>query len=771
MQLLAEELAAALEESSAGAVRRLPKAREELRRVTEESQRLREQAAEAFSRLNGAAERSGQAVARLEALHRAREGLAQARDTLREAAGLAALFNSVEGVFRAGDLPRAGEALAAIARGLRAVGDVPEFASGEARLRRLEERLEGMAEGPLREALRARDGAKVRELAGVLAQAGRGGALAEVYAAAHLPALRAPWDAFGAAAAATPPPPGGTPPAPREPFPLWLQGFLTQTLRAVRGEAEWLSGALPGGEGRALLAGLVRRLFQEVAPGFTKRLEASIATAATAFVTGASPVSPVEALLETQNALRAFALDLAPLLPAHGPAAALESGVAAGGAPGGGEVGGGFGAPALLRVLYGPVAPQLAKFEQLARRDLEVRLQRATRGALQPGGKQAEMAQALAGAPAAAGKALQKALVWGRELGGGLLFPEALGTLDAGFVAFAGLAEDALRGALGSATGEQGHGAAAAASGGTASSEDSVALALRLVGAVGTAEREVDLMNAQCQEALDALQAVPAQASALEEGPLDAAAERAIWSELLPAHAVSLGRLLARTGEGAVSSQGLLVQAPKAAAALVLAADQGAVDAALAPAHRLLRSLPGLPEYAREAGADAGGGGGDQPSFSVLPSQVVTDVGEYLLVLPGQLEAAGEETLRATLRDGSADAAAIAAGEDPAAVWMARIGAAAATVFFEAAVRIPRLSPAGAKQLAADLDYFGNVASAVMGGGEEAGAPGGDGDALLPLRTLQEGLAAGARLSAADAPRHWDRRALRELLRMLGRGS
>ena len=769
MQLLAEELAAALEESSAGAVRRLPKAREELRRVTEESQRLREQAAEAFSRLNGAAEGSGQAVARLEALHRAREGLAQARDTLREAAGLAGLFNSVEGVFRAGDLPRAGEALAAIARGLRAVGDVPEFASGEARLRRLEERLEGMAGGPLREALRARDGAKVRELAGVLAQAGRGGALAEVYALSQLPALRAPWDAFGAAAAATPPPPGGTPPAPREPFPLWLQGFLTQTLRAVRGEAEWLSGALPNGQGRALLAGLVRRLFQEVAPGFTKRLEASIATAATAFVTGASSVSPVEALLETQNALRAFVLDLAPLLPAHGPAAALEGGAVAGGAPGGGEAGGGFGAPALLRVLYGPVAPQLAKFEQLARRDLEVRLQRAAGGALRPGGKQAEMAQALAGAPAAAGKALQKGLVWGRELGGGLLFPEALGALDAGFVAFAGLAEDALRGALGSAAGKQGHAAAPAAGGGTASSEESLALALRLVGAVGTAEREVDLMNAQCQEALDALQAVPAQASASDEGPVDAAAERAIWSELLPAHAVSLGRLLARTGGGAVSSQGLLAQAPKAAAALVLAADQGAVEAALAPAHRLLRSLPGLPEYARETGA--GGEGGDQPSFSVLPSQVVTDVGEYLLVLPGQLEAAGEETLRATLREGSADAAAIIAGEDPAAVWMARIGAAAATAFFEAAVRIPRLSPAGAKQLAADLDYFGNVASAVMGGGEEAGASGGEGDSLLPLRTLQEGLAAGARLSAADAPRHWDRRALRELLRMLGRGS
>ena len=748
--------------------------------MTEESQRLREQAAEAFARLNGAAEGSGRAVQRLEALHRAREGLAQARDTLREAAGLAALFNSVEGVFRAGDLPRAGEALAAIARGLRAVGDVPEFASGEARLRRLEERLEGMAGGPLREALRAQDGAKVRELAGVLAQAGRGGVLADVYAAAQLPALRAPWDAFGAAATPPLPPSGGmaAPPAPREPFPLWLQGFLAQTLQAARGEAEWLSGALPGGQGRALLAGLVRRLFQEVAPGFTKRLEASIATAATAFVTGASPVSPVEALLETQNALRAFVQELAPLLPARGPAAALESGAAPGGSPGGGgEAGAGFGAPALLRVLYGPVAPQLAKFEQLARRDLEVRLQRAAGGALRPGGKQALLAQALAGAPAAAGKALQEALVWGRKLGGGLLFPEALGALDAGFVAFAGLAEDALRGALGPAAGEQGHAAAAAAGGGTASSEETVALALRLVGAVGTAEREVDLLNAQCQEALDALQAVPAQAPAPDEGPVDAATERAIWSELLPTHAVSLGRLLARTGGGAVSSQGLLAQAPKAAAALVLAADQGAVGAALAPAHRLLRSLPSQPEYAREAGAGAGGGGGggggggDQPSFSVLPSQVVTDVGEYLLVLPGQLEAAGEETLRATLREGSAEAAALAAGEDPAAVWMARIGAAAAAAFFEAAVRIPRLSHAGAQQLAADLDYFGNVASAVMGGGEEAGAPGGEAGALLPLRTLQEGLATGARLGAADAPRHWDRRALRELLRMLGRGA
>ena len=205
VQLLAEELAAALEESSAGALRRLPQARQELHRVTEESARLREQAAEAFARLNTAAEGSGRAVARLEALHRAREGLAQARDTLREAAGLAALFNSVEGIFRAGDLPRAGEALGAIARGLRAVADVPEFASGEARLRRLEERLEGMAAGPLREALRSRDGARVHELAGVLTQAGRGAALAEAYTAVQLSALRAPWDAFGSNTSATPP--------------------------------------------------------------------------------------------------------------------------------------------------------------------------------------------------------------------------------------------------------------------------------------------------------------------------------------------------------------------------------------------------------------------------------------------------------------------------------------------------------------------------------------------------------------------------------------
>ena len=762
VQLLAEELAAALEESSAGALRRLPQARQELQRVTEESGRLREQAAEAFARLNTAAEGSGRAVARLEALHRAREGLAQARDTLREAAGLAALFNSVEGIYRAGDLPRAGEALGAIARGLRAVADVPEFASGEARLRRLEERLEGMAAAPLREALRSRDGARVHELAGVLTQAGRGAALAEAYTAVQLSVLRAPWDTFGSNTSATPP--GGGAPVAREPFHQWLRGFLAQTLRVALGEAEWLVEALPGAKGRDLLAGLMRRLFQEIAPAFTKRLEASVTTTATAYATGASSMSPVEALLETQNLLRSFVRDLAPHLVGGTPGA-VESD--AGCAPG---------AVALLRVLYGPVAPQLAKFEELAKRDLDVRLQRATGGVRGTGRRPAEAAKALAGAPTAAGQALREALVWGRELGGGLLFPESLGALDSGFTAFSAMAGQALQearaaGASGGGGGS-GRGEASIVAGtNVLSSEEAVVVALRIAGAVGSAEREVDLLNAQCQEALDAIQAVPSHASVPDEGPVDAAAERAIWSELLPAHAVALGRLMARTGGGGAASQGLLAQAPRAAAALVLAADEGAVQAALAPARRLLRALSGLPEYAREV---ATGEGGAQPSFSVLPSQVATDVGEYLLVLPGQLEAVGDETLRATLREGSAGAAAASAAlgageEDAAAVWMARIGAAAAAAFFEAVIRIPHLTTGGAEQLSADLDYFCNVASAVMGGGEDAASGGAEAAALLPLRTLQEGLAAGDELSAADPPRHWDRRALHELLRMRGK--
>ena len=474
-------------------------------------------------------------------------------------------------------------------------------------------------------------------------------------------------------------------------------------------------------------------------------------------------MSPVEVLLETQNLLRSFVRDLAPHL-VGGPAGAAESGAA-----------GALGAVALLRVLYGPVAPQLAKFEELATRDLDVRLQRAAGGVRGTGRQPTEAAKALAGAPTAAGRALREALVWGRELGGGLLFPESLGALDTGFTAFTDMAGQALqeaRAAGAGGGGGSGRGEASAAAGTKVlSAEEAVVVALRIAGAVGSAEREVDLLNAQCQEALDAIQAVPSHVSAPDEGPVDAAAERAIWSELLPAHAVALGRLMARTGGGGVASQGLLAQAPRAAAALVLAADEGAVQAALAPARRLLQALPGLPEYAREVAAGEGGG---QPSFSVLPSQVATDVGEYLLVLPGQLEAVGDETLRATLREGSAGvapaSAALGAGEeDPAAVWMARIGAASAAAFFEAVIRIPHLTKGGAEQLSADLDYFGNVASAVMGGGEDAASGGAEAAALLPLRTLQEGLAAGDELSAADAPRHWDRRALHELLRMRGK--
>ena len=106
----------------------------------------------------------------------------------------------------------------------------------------------------------------------------------------------------------------------------------------------------------------------------------------------------------------------------------------------------------------------------------------------------------------------------------------------------------------------------------------------------------------------------------------------------------------------------------------------------------------------------------DLPTFSAYPQEKATNSGEYLLSLPTRLEA----LVSVVGDDFGADASGSAGvfsnddeDDDLASIWMERVAEASATIFLERVKSIRRLSEPGAAQLAADLEYFSNVVTAL----------------------------------------------------------
>ncbi|MEW5315453.1 MAG: hypothetical protein WDW38_006880 [Sanguina aurantia] len=149
-------------------------------------------------------------------------------------------------------------------------------------------------------------------------------------------------------------------------------------------------------------------------------------------------------------------------------------------------------------------------------------------------------------------------------------------------------------------------------------------------------------------------------------------------------------------------------------------AAEAVLDVLLSQVRWQLRLFPTLPDWRRELGPAS------LPSFSASPLPYVTALGEYLLTLPQQLEvllgdseeedeeaeAGGEGGKGAS--GGTADGGvATDDGEELAASWLDKVVTHAASLYSDATLALPRLSPAGGSQLAADVEYFCNVCTAL----------------------------------------------------------
>ena len=246
LQLMAEDISLALEEQSVSGLRRIPRAVAEIDRVEHDTKSLQSRIQGILRRLDDAEGASRDAVRTLASVDKVKTRLVHARETLANAAGLAELLASTDAVAATGDVRHIADVLASMRRGLRVVGDVPEFADAPSRVEVLEKRLETLARPELVSALAAGDVARAEEMRDVLHVSGKIQTVFSAYAETRVvePLLRE-WKAFADANARPRASKNAKNDEEARRFAAWTPSYAAAVADAVRREVAWTSRAFP----------------------------------------------------------------------------------------------------------------------------------------------------------------------------------------------------------------------------------------------------------------------------------------------------------------------------------------------------------------------------------------------------------------------------------------------------------------------------------------------------------------------------------------------
>lgn len=196
LQMVSEEIAASLEELSANALLRVPRATRDVIRLRDDAVSLRSAVSGILQKLKKAEGSSAESIAALARVDTVKQRMEAAYETLQDAAGLAQLSSTVEDVFASGDLPRAAETLANMRHCLSAVGEVAEFANVRKQLEVLEDRLDAMVQPRLTDALTNRKVDVAQDLRVILLRIGRFKSLEQNYTKVHLKPIKQLWEDF-----------------------------------------------------------------------------------------------------------------------------------------------------------------------------------------------------------------------------------------------------------------------------------------------------------------------------------------------------------------------------------------------------------------------------------------------------------------------------------------------------------------------------------------------------------------------------------------------
>lgn len=196
LQMVSEEISASLEEQSAAALLRVPRATRDIIRLRDDAVSLRSAVAGILQKLKKAEGSSAESIAALAKVDTVKQRMEAAYETLQDAAGLTQLSSTVEDVFASGDLPRAAETLANMRHCLSAVREVAEFANVRKQLEVLEDRLDAMVQPRLTDAISSRKVDVAQNLRGILIRIGRFKSLELHYTKVHLKPIKQLWEDF-----------------------------------------------------------------------------------------------------------------------------------------------------------------------------------------------------------------------------------------------------------------------------------------------------------------------------------------------------------------------------------------------------------------------------------------------------------------------------------------------------------------------------------------------------------------------------------------------
>ncbi|KAJ6933369.1 embryo yellow protein [Populus alba x Populus x berolinensis] len=253
LQMVSEEIAASLEEQSAAALLRVPRATRDVVRLRDDAVSLRTSVSSILQKLKKAEGTSAESIAALAKVDTVKQRMEAAYETLQDAAGLTQLSSTVEDVFASGDLPRAAETLANMRHCLSAVGEVAEFANVRKQLEVLEDRLDSMVQPRLMDALSNRKVDIAQDLRGILMRIGRFKSLEMHYTKVHLKPLRQLWEDFETRQRANKLASernemdklSGSNDSPAISFASWLPSFYDELLLYLEQEWKWCTIAFP----------------------------------------------------------------------------------------------------------------------------------------------------------------------------------------------------------------------------------------------------------------------------------------------------------------------------------------------------------------------------------------------------------------------------------------------------------------------------------------------------------------------------------------------
>ncbi|XP_071722149.1 conserved oligomeric Golgi complex subunit 7-like, partial [Rutidosis leptorrhynchoides] len=273
LQMMSEEIAASLEEQSAAALLRVPRATRDVLRLRDDAISLRSSVAAILQKLKKAEGSSAESIAALAKVDTVKQRMEAAYETLQDAAGLTQLSSTVEDVFASGDLPRAAETLANMRHCLSAVGEVAEFANVRKQLEVLEDRLDSMVRPRLTDALSNRKVDVAQDLRGILIKIGRFKSLEVNYSKIHLKHIKQLWEDFDLKQR------GNKMANENEaqsnistlPFSSWLPSFYDELLLYLEQEWKWCMVAFPD-DYKSLVPKLLVETMSAVGSSFVSRV-------------------------------------------------------------------------------------------------------------------------------------------------------------------------------------------------------------------------------------------------------------------------------------------------------------------------------------------------------------------------------------------------------------------------------------------------------------------------------------------------------------------